>query len=761
MIGRLYHCIMTIVAIGLCVAAASAQVPDTDPASALPWNGMDGRLFVQDFHSIAAVPGRILVSGSTTASSSDSTYTLSLPFSLTFLDSTYPAGHNVKVGIGGFLSFSAETSFGFAPYMLEPSTKFCRMIFPLWGDFRTTGRTGEGIYHRLSIDPVTHDTTWTIEWQIETTAPPNDRGAFQLQIIKHPAPPTGGAPWIGYHFLYDGGSLLSVTGLPGPFGAQIGIKNLGQAIGPPAMPAGSGVDNGNYLLVAPQSVPTPKPVITRLRTRTHGAPYTPDWYAPWEPSTSSYFHFVFPDSSCKLKPIEMDNEVVMTDPVTSVHFSPGTPATRNVTFHNVGIFRMDQVPVAVLLYHDQTLIDSTIATIDSLPPGAWDTISYSIPALAAGEYRIVAVSRAIQDDYRGNDTLTRRFHVRPATDVMPFDIVAPEPGGGVATGASLQIRARVISIGTEPVTTIRYSYQVRDVAGSLVASNADSTTVPPMGPDSIRTIPLGNWTPSQPGWYFITVTASAPDDSIAANDTLASLPSADWRLRGGIEAMPVPVPFHVMLPYDPAADDPSVTPFLPRDGDTIAGGTPVRALFRNLGYFDVTGAKGHVEIRDTLGVVVHGDSSAATTLPRGGAGIWISFSSFAPPATGRYRARAWISHDVVDSNQGNDTATWYFTAIVDTSGPKRALTPAISGTTSIVPNPTRGIAMLRPSRTLDVGARVTVTDLLGTPLLRVEGEELRARVIPLDLRAAAAGLYLVRIEEAGRAPELVPVLVER
>lgn len=756
---------------------ARAQSPTQTPAAAVtPWNGLVPSRTPSTFQTIANDPQAQFVAGSDTASSFGANFTLHLPFGINFLGVSHAAGDTVHVGIGGYLSFNHAATASIGNYLLQPDPIYNTMLFPFWSDLRTRGQWGQGIHHLARIDPLTLDSLWTIEWSVETIAPPIGSGRFQLVVVKHPASSTTTSAWTEFLFNYDPTSELNRS-VPSSMGAQIGAKGMGQPVGPPTSPSKVGDDDSYYLLMTPPESFPLMPAITRLPTRqVNGNSYTPDWYATATlPSfPSPYFHNTPPDSGFRMKPVETDADVKLGAPPFGTRggicINPGGTVTLPFSVGNNGHTTIINAPVRVDVYSGTLHLDSAFTVVDTLPPHRTVEVSPMVDSLAPGSYRAVAIVSATGDQNPKNDTATYTFYVRPNRDIMPVAIASPPLGvqttPRIQAGDVIPISIMVGGVGTSKAAEIYYSYTVRDAGGLPVASMADSSGTMIPDPDSTLRIELGSWMPVTPGRYYLEVTASAREDQIGANDTLKSIPNALQFSRGSATTAaipPRPVPIMVYAANDPAAGRPGFHPFAPVPGSTITDTTAVMATFVNNGATDLTSVTGHVIITAPGGGTVYNSTATIAEIPGGGGTRTAIFPAFMPGTDGTYKASAWLSHSVIDPQSGNDSVEWSFTATIPGGGGgKIAVGGNASGSVEISPNPATDAITLRWSGSAPGPIRSVITDLLGAPVRTIDWEPHGpSGSATVDLSDCPSGIYLLRSESRTGARTIAPLVIRR
>lgn len=745
-------------------AARAQSFTPADDAS--PWNKMRGSRLWHTYTSIIGADGTTRIPGSDTASSLGSNFLLTLPFQMKLFGASYAAGTTVAVGVGGYICFNSSATTSAGHYNLHPDPNYTQVVMPYWSDLQTTGKSGQGIYHSFTIDAATGDSIWTIEWKVETILSPSDSGRFQAQFVKHPAATSLSLPWTEVFFHYDGNTSLARTVPPG-WGAAIGLKNSGQPTGvPPTVSAGS--DDAYYLLMTPESTYPGSPTITRLPTRytgTYGA-NTPDWEATAVSPYSSYFHYDMPDSSCKLKPVDIDANVAFCPP-PGRYFDyvrrAGVSVPIDVTLINEGYEPMFDVPVTLRVYRGSVEVTNAVTMVDTLSPDDAVVARCVVGELTAGIYRIVATVNAANDANPANDTASRRLIVRPSTDIMAAALETPLLGQNATpraqAGTPLTITGTVAGVGTTSPSKVFYSYSVKNAEGSVVAMGQDSTGLVP-DTSATLSIPFGSWTPTSPGRYTISIAASAPGDQLAADDALTGMQDINLYSRHGIGTPLVfaPVPFEVFDASDLAAGIPGAHAFLPHPGDSVADSTWMIATFMNNGAESVPSVGAHLRITDPAANLVYDEMTMIQGLDGGGALATVTFPKFHPTSAGTYRATAWVDHAQADANTANDSVSWPFEVTVDTSDtPKRIAPGAGHLSCHVAPNPAADLATVTLGDEPSGYRRAIVTDLLGRRV-RLYTWEQAPTVIEIDMRDLPAGAYAIRIDHGDGGRTLLPLV---
>lgn len=658
----------------LAAAFPCVSIAQQSPAaSVVPWNGLDASRVPATYQTIIGATGTTLVAGSRTSKASDTTFPLQLPFAMRFLNTNYAAGSIVRVSVGGFLSFNTATQYGFFPYNLLPDPGYAQLIMPYWTDLKTTSTGDEGIYQRVTVEPVTGDSIWTIEWSVETMTAPFTSGRFQLHLTQR-TPPLPGDFRTEIQFDYDTSSPLDRSGTDG---AQTGLKNLGQGIGLPATVT-SGIDDDKYLLMTFPGAVTPYMVgATRLPTRKQYFNYTPDWFGRWVWPTSEFFHYTFPDSSYRLKPVDADAICLLPpDPSHSGNghtFIQGANATCTIAVLNEGTSTLAHVPIHVRITLPNNTVDTLSTVVNGVAPDAMVSTTIPIKSMIVGRCRLLAWVSVPLDQDPTNDTASWTYFVTPAHDGMATAIVSPQlvdrPSSARYTvGMPIPIQARIANVGSQQCPAFIAGYTIVDTNDSIIVTKRDTINGNTLTPGTQQVHTFGMYVPHQPGLYRIDVFCAAMNDSLRGDDTLHSIPMWDWISHGPTpDARGVaPVPFEVFYPTDLAVEDPVLYPHLPRRGDTIQQ-TAVMALFANYGGLDVSNVMAHAVITDESGSAVYDRTDLIRSIAGGGRVCQHFFADFVPHRTGSYCVTVWVRHDSLDPVTGNDTASWCFYAIGDST----------------------------------------------------------------------------------------------
>lgn len=769
---RLFTIFLTLLLAGaLRNASAQSSPTQTQAGAVLPWNGMLPSRVYQPFTSIIGKAGTVMIPGSDHAQPNDPTFTLPLPFAVQMLGTTYAAGYGLKVGVAGFASFNPGAVNGIWPYLLMPDPNYTIVLMPYWSDLRTSGIPGEGIYYRYAIDPTSQDTSWTVEWNVETASAPFASGRFQMVLTRLAAWSGVNVPLVMIQYNYDRSSPLARTAPPGHYGAQVGIKSLGQAVGPQTTYAPGDDDDQLLVMTYPPAFLSPYvSAITRLPTRVVGTQsFTPDWYATATTPPSSDFHYTFPDSSYRVKPIDADASCVRKgdagDDNFSQVFTPGTPSIGSLLIHNHGTTPLTDVPVHISFRHDGRTVDSINRTVKLIAPQDSIEVQYPVPTNGSGEYRVRVEVDAAGDQYHANDTAVWSIWVSPAIDVMPVAITSPilttgararlYPAGGV-----VEIDARIINAGTRAPKQFFATFWVRDIIGNVLASRTTSTIPTSFPPGSMMNVRIGEFYPTSPGRYYVDVVVSADSDQVTSNDTLRSVPSRDRITRGTMvdDRHISQIPFEVVYATDAAAGDPAYYPHLPARGDTVRDSTQVMAMFINNGADSIAKAMVHAIIVDSANKVVYNHTAEVTSLVAGRRVTMRYFADFHPAKSGTYCVSAWIDPQPGDALPTNDTAHWCFVvAMKDTSTdtstsavPGEAASKLAAARLAVAPNPTSGRASIYLALPSAVRGRLVITDLLGRDVRSIERQfDAGEQTMPLEIDALPNGTYMVRIESAG------------
>lgn len=751
-------------------APSVAYPTQTQAGYTLPWNGLVPSRTVGAYTTIIGKPGTIQVPGSAAAAPYGPTFALPLPFAVEFLNTLYPAGTPVHVAVSGFLSFSPQATSGTAPYLLVPDAALNAMIFPYWSDLGTSGLPGEGIYHRLDVDGTTLDSTWTIEWSVETMSAPMAQGRFQLQIIRRGPWASLPTPEIEIIFNYDRTSPLARPIPPGHYGAQIGVKNVGQYVGNPG-PLGYGADDGKYLLFTPSSFAAP--AITRLPTRyAMSQNYSPDWYAEATTPYSSYFHYTFPDSSLKMKPIDADASCVrLSVPIFGAAsvYPPGTPVIDSVHVINHGLTELVKVPVSIHFVRGGKEVATHDTVIDKLPARDTVAIPFSFRGQESGMYWTVAAVNASGDENHANDTAAWRTYIRPKVDLAAVELAQPVLGRNPKTRYTPQsdvpIRLRVANIGLDTARRAVRWVEIRDTGGVVVFSNIDSTGFTPPAPGEEGVVDFPSWRPTRPGFYY-SYAAVVPDgDQIAGNDTLPSVPRADWAIRGTTQEARRPAPMPIIVyPSVERTATPEFYPHMPHAGDTIRGTSPVMAMFTNQGATDALDLKAHVWILAPNGSKVYDRDMTIPSIAWGGGVRLQSFPDFTPSTSGRYRAVAFVSLANGDLAPENDSTSWFFYVSMPDTSSAVAMDGAGADKAGleVLPRPAMDRATIRWSVARAGRLRIAVTDMTGAEVLARAIETIGGEgAMALDLSTLASGIYMVRLEGPTGSLSAAPLVIQR
>ncbi len=767
-------------------AAACLAQTQSDAGYALPWNMLKPMKFQRPYQSIitnlsAPIPG----SGSCT--SHDTTFPIILPFDIDFLGSHYGRGSVARVGVGGFLVFNPAVFNGAPPYVLAPDMWYTDVVFPFWSDLMTTGTLGEGIFSKWSVDNTTNDSSMVIEWSVRTMSPPICSGRFQLRMTKHDNWYTLGYQHTDFEFEYDQSSPISRACPPGHYGAQVGAKRFGQDIGPPG-PFGPGADDGKFLLFTQTGAITPySAAITRLPTRERWMTMqaamvnnVPDWYAEYASPYSSFFFYGYPDSGCRMKPIDADVACLKPPPGYSLNTSgnvypAGHKPITHITVENVGHTLLDTVFVTVGVVNGGGGATDTSITLTGMTPQMIDTLAITLPVTAAGGYRARAIAYTRTDENRWNDTAVWTFFLTPTIDVLPVGIASPELNDQLLaprylTGTPIPIQAFFRSAGRARPQRINGWYKVRDDEGEVVASGTDSLSGASvqLGADVRRT--MGSFTPTHPGRYSVVVVYSSPEDSLRGDDTLKGVPVRDWVSHGAAsDARGVcPIFFEVFNAYDLAVGGIDF-PHAPYAGDTVKGTTPLLATYVNNGGSRSSRVDARMRIADPTGRIVVDRTATLDPIDGGRRTRTRSFGTFTPAGSGTYTVTATFAEATRDSVSANDTARWTFVVVTP---PRGRAKPAVAergvaergmaADAALIPNPASDRVALRMERTIAGTTRVTLYDPVGRELWSRSWETNGAlSSLPIPIDGLASGLYRVRVEAPDGTIRILPLALRK
>ncbi|MBS1913150.1 MAG: T9SS type A sorting domain-containing protein [Bacteroidetes bacterium] len=782
----------------LAFMGAARLAAQTDVATKLPWNGYAAvQIISGNFSSIIGRPGTTRIVGSELAGYGGAVLPLSFSgFDIGFLQHVYTAPVSMKVSTSGWISFNGSagtlnsptpelryTTMGTAPY-------YNKVLMAYWGELVTAGVDSGGIYWRADTATVVVDGTshllrylaveWCARYANDPAAPV---GRFQARIYERI-----GAASNSMIDLYYGPTSIDLpksTDVLFNYGAQVGIRNFGQAAGNPDT-VGDPYDQEKVLVIGhPVQLPAlATHAITRLRTMavvsgSGTTPYTPEWYAFYSrfvpPSTemsSAYFHYSFPPVqgggrvAYRMKPVAVDMgaSVVTTnglDASVPNSFGGGTQILPQGTFANLGATTLSDVPIRIYLYaFDKNglrpnPLDSFVTAIPTINPGEtvkidiWrkDGISQRLPGL----YRLRAIVQAPNDENHSNDTTHGDFIISTAHDLQARRIVQPLPSTEpfytmYQVGDAIPFVVQFRNTGTNEASGVNVGYEVRDADLKLV--HTGTGTIDKLAAlDSNSFTFFDDWRPSGPGRFYMRGFVQDADD-ISQDDTVPAYPG---------------VPFDVAYAVDLAAGTPvqPQEPHFPASNHAYPAGQqlPVLASVANNGSAGIRQSPVTVEITSPKGVSVYRQTVNSDFLAFGGATVPVNFPPYTPTELGTYTITAWVlaPNDAVASN---DTARWTFTAYGP--GSVERSTSHAGYTLAAYPNPLTGESVVF----IDVPAarpvEVALYDILGRRVTTLfsgvcHGTEI-ARIPADDL---PTGMYVIRMDGAEGVLSSAKVTVAR
>jgi hypothetical protein len=290
----------------------------------------------------------------------------------------------------------------------------------------------------------------------------------------------------------------------------------------------------------------------------------------------------------------------------------------------------------------------------------------SFPSLSSpwldttGVFEARVFPKLSSDQDAPNDTFKVTFYISRDNDMMPYAILqplsnTPPLGQKYPVGVGVPIEIRYMNIGLRPQRDVDVGIIITNSSGTVL--HTDQTTL--MGvwnAISFKDVIFPNWTPTQPGTYYVRAWTSLPGDQNPLNDTLPQPPN-------------VGKPFDVRYEIEISAADVAGSGNSPVSNGFYPIGKPIPVLvtFANSGVSDATNVPVRARIVAPNGQVVY-DRTATVLDIRGDFGRTTqAFAPFIPQTAGTYCVTAFSEYQQ-EPIRSNDTVRWCF-----------SVKPALSG----------------------------------------------------------------------------------